>query len=404
MKLFSILPRWSALLAGCTLLATLAGCGGGASDAARSLDCALDRRASSATELKACTADLDGKIGAIMGGFMTRTGVTAATVAIARNRTVLVEGGYGHRDVAKQVALPANALFITASIVKPVTAAAIQTLARNGKLALSDRVFCTGANSPCWLRRELLPASFNARVADITIGQLLEHRGGWDATVSGDPLIAESLIQQVLNLSAPPEQADIIRVVMAQPLDFTPGAKSAYSNFGYMLLGRIVEQASETSYVHYIQEAIMQPLGIAATDFEGMKSLLKDHNPREPNYITSLLAPSVFAPGTTVLATDGAVRAENWVAAGTSITTAKAMALFAASYRIPDGIAIAGATNNGGFTGANPGVATIVRQLPSGISYAVMLNKLDENNPSGDASYQAEIVRQFDAAIEAAGL
>ena len=265
-------------------------------------------------------------------------------------------------------------------------------------------MFCTGLNAPCWLARELQPAAPDIRVAGITIAQLLEHQGGWDADISADPLVAEFAIQQSLGLAAPPQQDDIIRFVMRQQLDFAPGTRTAYSNFGYLLLGQIIEKASGSPYVQYVQENIMGPIGIPATDFEGMRSLLRDHHPREPNYITTWMAPSVFVPGTTVLALDGAVRAENWAAAGSTISTAKAMTLFAAHYRIPDGVPLAGAKNNGGFSGADPGVATVLRQLPSGVSYTVMMNKLDENNPSGDASYQLQILRRIEAALKETGL
>lgn len=406
MKLLSCLPGAAQLVSGAAI-AMLAGCGGGgevAENAGESLSCVARHPGASVPELIACSGDLNGKLDAVMTPFMAANGITAATVAVAKDGVMLADRGYGHRDSARQFPLPANAMFITASIVKPVTAAAIQKLARARKLALTDHVFCTGLNAPCWLARELQPAAPDIRVAGITIAQLLEHQGGWDADISADPLVAEFAIQQSLGLAAPPQQDDIIRFVMRQQLDFAPGTRAAYSNFGYLLLGQIIEKASGSPYVQYVQENIMGPIGIPAADFEGMRSLLRDHHPREPNYITTLMAPSVFVPGTTVLALDGAVRAENWAASGLAISTAKAMTLFAAHYRIPDGVPLAGAKNNGGFSGADPGVATVLRQLPSGVSYTVMMNKLDENNPSGDASYQLQILRRIEAALTETGL
>ena len=391
------------------LAAALAGCGGGgvekaAADAGQSLSCVARKPGASVAELLACSADLNGKIDAAMTAFMAANGITAATVAVAKDGVMLAERGYGHRDSARQVPLAADAMFLTASIVKPVTAAAIGQLARGRRLALSDHVFCTGTNAPCWLAPALLPAEPDRRVGAITIGHLLEHQGGWDADSSGDPMVSEFAIRQALGLAAPPQRDDIIRFVLRQQLDFAPGARTAYSNFGYLLLGQIIEKASGTAYVQYVQENIMGPLGIAKSDFEGMRSLVRDRHPREPAYLTTVTAPSVFVPGTTVLALDGAIRAENWTAAGAAISTAKAMTLFAAHYRIPDGVPLAGAKNNGGFSGADPGVATVLRQLPSGISYTVMMNKLDEGNPSGDASYQLQMVKLIEAVLKDAGL
>lgn len=409
MKLLSYLPGATLFVSGVAAVAVLAGCGGGsagevAQNAGKSLSCAVRYPGASAAELIACSGDLNGKVDAVMTSFMAANGIGAATLAVAKDGVMLAERGYGHRDVTRQTALPANALFITASIVKPVTAAAIQKLARERKLALTDHVFCSGSNAPCWLARELQPASPDVRVAEITIAHLLEHQGGWDAEISGDPMVSEFEIQQSLGLPAPPQQDDIIRHVLQRQLDFAPGARTAYANFGYLLLGQIIEKASGLGYVQYVQDNIMGPIGIPKSDFEGMRSLLRDHHAREPNYITTVMAPSVFVPGTMVVALDGAARAENWAAAGAMISTAKAMTLFAAHYRIPDGVPLAGAKNNGGFSGADPGVATVLRQLPSGISYTVMMNKLDDNNPSGDASYQLQILRRIEAALKEAGL
>jgi CubicO group peptidase (beta-lactamase class C family) len=415
MKLLSSLPAPTRSVGAAALIAMLAGCGGGgngngsgngdpAANGARSLACVARHPTATTAELLACSADLNGKLDAIMQPFMAANGIGAATVAVARDGVMLAERGYGHRDRARQQPLPADALFVTASIAKPVTAAAIQTLARERKLALGDHVFCSGNNAPCWLAPELQPAAPDARIGAITIAQLLEHQGGWDADISGDPMNSEYEIAQALGLVVPPQRDDIIRFVLRRPLDFAPGSKTAYANFGYLLLGQIVEKASGKDYIQYVREAIMGPLGIPASDFAGMASLLRDHDPREPDYLTTVTAPSVFVPGTTVSALDGAIRAGNWYAAGSTVASARAMTMFAARYRIPDGVPLAGASNNGGFSGADPGVATVLRQRASGVSYTVMMNKLDENHPSDQASYQLQVLSKIDAALAQAGL
>ncbi|MDK2126406.1 serine hydrolase domain-containing protein [Parachitinimonas caeni] len=391
------------LLAGAVAL-SLGGCQSDSAQATqRSVSCVARHPSASTGELQACAGDLSGKVDAALKPLLAQAGVTAATIAIFKGDTPLLEQAFGHRDAAATVPLPADALFMTASIIKPVTAAAIQRLARDGVLAMTDKVFCTEGNGRCWLA---LPASLpthDPRLAEITIQHLLDHQGGWDATVSGDPLTEEAAIQQQLGLSTAPEQTDLMRAVLARPLDHAPGTRAAYSNFGYLLLGRIIEQAAKMPYIDYIRLAIFAPLGVPGRDIEAAKSRLKDRNPREPNYQTTVTAPSVFEPGKVVSALDGAVRAENWVAVGATITTASAMAKFAGRYRIPDGKPLEG-SNNGGFSGADPGVATVLRQLPSGISYAVMMNKLDEDHPEGEASLQMKVIRQVDAAILAAGL
>ena len=57
----------------------------------------------------------------------------------------------------------------------------------------------------------------------------------------------------------PPE---IIRYMTQQPLDFDPGERYAYSNFGYSLLGRVIERASGMNYDAYVRRQVLAPLGI----------------------------------------------------------------------------------------------------------------------------------------------
>jgi CubicO group peptidase (beta-lactamase class C family) len=50
-------------------------------------------------------------------------------------------------------------------------------------------------------------------------------------------------------------------------LDFAPGTKSAYSNLGYVLLGRIVERVSGKPYTDYVETNVLAPLGCRASGF-----------------------------------------------------------------------------------------------------------------------------------------
>ena len=55
---------------------------------------------------------------------------------------------------------------------------------------------------------------------------------------------AARTIADALKLKEPPTPDDIVRYIAGQPLQFDPGSKSTYSNFGYCLLGRIIEKVS----------------------------------------------------------------------------------------------------------------------------------------------------------------
>lgn len=305
--------------------------------------------------------------------FIQDTGATTVSFsAIEGGRPLYESVNWGSNS--GQAALP-TPVFRTASIIKPVTAAAIQQLAAQGKLALSDRVFCTGNNAPCWLPADLLPPGADARAKDITIAHLIAHEGGWDRAVSGDPAVMEPAIRDSLGLQRPPVRAEIIRYVMAKPLDAAPGAKVAYSNFGYLLLGEIVAQASGTSYFGYIYNNVMVPLGIGDYEFKQAHSRLAERDPREPVYRSTLMAPSVYTVGVTALAMNEGVELENWTASGGVLASARAMAMFAYHFRIPDGVPL-GTTRAASVAtvdGSLPGTTTLMRQM-GGHSYAVLVN------------------------------
>lgn len=330
---------------------------------------------------------------------MQDSGATAITIAIAKNGQIEYEQAYGFQDANKTIALKTDALMLTASIVKPVTAAAIRRLESTGKLTLSDHVFCTGSNAPCWLPANLLSASSDIHTKDITIAQLIAHQGGWYRDVSGDPLGQEVEARSTLGLSGLPTREDIVRYVMKRPLDYVPGVldyhHDNYSNFGYLLLGMIIEQAAHTSYIQYVQTDIMAPLGISSSDFKVAKIKPIEHDSREPIYISTEMCPSIFNIGKEALCAEEGADLNNWVSAGGVITTARAMAIFTQSYRLPKDPTyyfasygnigeplLSPVTYIGSHNGIGPATSTIVRQLPSGVSYAIFLNIYFDWSPS----------------------
>lgn len=382
------------------------------------------------------------EIEAFLVPYLDDQGITAATIAVMKDGAVIYEKAFGYKDLAATTALRADALMTTASIVKPVTAAAIQKLAANSQLALSDKVFCGPGVTPsavnqCWISNTWV-TSTDARILDITVAHLVAHRGGWDradtqcyayqanpAYQSGlddngnpcDPIQHEAIVQAGLGLSGPPTLQDTVQYFMRGDLDYAPGGAPVsgdrYSNFGYVLLGLIVERASGMGFNSYVNTEVLGPLGISSDDFKASSSLISQADPREPNYITGKTARSVYAPGTTVSARDGALNAATFQAAATSIATARAMALFASHYKIDtdadsidgpeNGRPLSGGTHTGLHYGDLPGTAAVVRQLGSGISYAVLMNKNAKFETGCPRDYPRAVQDGVDDAITAAG-
>jgi N-acyl-D-amino-acid deacylase len=179
-------------------------------------------------------------------------------LAVARDGRLVFNRGYGLADVDQQLAVQPDALFRVASVSKAVTAVAILALVDAGKLALDDKAF------PLLGLPLVTQATSDPRLDTITVQDLLVHAGGWDSSTGVDPqfLPFSRMAAATVGLDDPAEATTIVRFMQGVPLDFDPGSKSVYSNFGFNVLGRIIERVSGQPYAEYVRESILTPAGI----------------------------------------------------------------------------------------------------------------------------------------------
>ena len=164
-----------------------------------------------------------------------------------------------------------------ASLAKAITAVAILRLVEQERLALSDRAFALlGDPEPPPGR------SKDPRLANITIAQLLRHEGGWNRDETGDPMFWSRRICQALGIPGPATAHDTLYYMLGQPLDFDPGTDYNYSNFGYSVLGRVIEQVTGLTYEAYVRDEVLAPMGIH--DMELGRTLPMDRPDDEVTY------------------------------------------------------------------------------------------------------------------------
>lgn len=193
----------------------------------------------------------------IVTGIMTKYSIPGAQFAMSRQGKLILAHGYGTLDPGGQDPVQPDSMFRLASLSKQLTAVAILRLWDQGKLDLDRSAFSYLPNL-----QPLPGKQADSRLAKISIRNLLQHSGGWDIALSPDPIDQFLSIAQEAGKTPPASSEDVIRVVMGRPLDFDPGARFAYSNFGYMVLGRIIERLSGMSYEQYIRTTILAPLGV----------------------------------------------------------------------------------------------------------------------------------------------
>ncbi len=182
------------------------------------------------------------------------------SLAISDQGRLVYARGYGYADVGSRELVLPSSLFRIASISKPITSVAILQLVDQGKLALDDRVFEILEYEP-HLEGD---AEYDERLDEITIRHLLQHRGGWDRDKSFDAMFRSVDFAKALGVDPPAGPDTIIRVMLGKPLDFDPGLRYAYSNFGYCLLGRVIEKLSDESYEQYVKSKVLAPIGVTA--------------------------------------------------------------------------------------------------------------------------------------------
>lgn len=210
--------------------------------------------------------------------FLLINRVPGGQLAIARGNTLIYSRGFGYADRDQEIAVEPASLFRIASVSKPITAVAILQLVERGKLKLDDTIDNLLKIEP------LLEPEKKAdeRWPKITVAMCLAHTAGWDRDKSYDPMFQQVMIAKSLGVKLPIGTAEIIRYMRGAPLDSAPGERYAYSNFGYCLLGRVIEKLTGKTYEAYVREEVFAPVGITAPQIG--KSLVDEQAAGEVKY------------------------------------------------------------------------------------------------------------------------
>lgn len=309
-----------------------------------------------------------GAVDRVVLAHMTRIGARAATVAVGRGDALVYARGFGWADRARRQPVAPDALMRIASLTKPITAAAAKKLIADGQLHSDETV----------LRR----LDYRVDPADprwwmISVRDLIEHRGGWDAHERHDALFRVRSIARRLRLDRAPEAEDIVRYMLREPLQYTPGSRKVYSNFGYCVLGRVIERAAGMRYIDYVRGVLLGPIGIEDL-FLAQPGL---RLPREVEYPEDA---SRF-------------NTETGDSAGGLIASAPALVRFLERYWLSGAPRRPGERGSWTFFGSLPGTSAMVRQLPSGANYAVLMNARREASHRAD---QQRLARAMDAVLE----
>lgn len=177
---------------------------------------------------------------------LTRRDGFAGSVLLARGSEVIFEKAYGWADREEKIANTVETRFRIGSMNKMFTAVAALQLVEKGKLALDAPL------------GEYLREYPNAGVAaKVRLRHLLSHTGG-TGDIFGPEFASKRLELKTLE--------DYLRLYGKRELAFEPGTKWAYSNYGFLLLGAVIEQVAGRSYYDQVKDGVFRPAGMTGTD------------------------------------------------------------------------------------------------------------------------------------------
>lgn len=201
--------------------------------------------------------------------FMQRYAMPGLAVAVGRAGSILYEDAFGWADSETRERVSPRHLFRIASVTKPITSVALFSLIEAGRIRLTDRIFGPGAITGT----DYGAPPYHPGVDQITVEHLLTHTSGGWANDAADPMFMNPAMNHVQLIES---------TLRNRPLDQPPGRGYAYSNFGYCVLGRVIERISQQNYANYVRDSVLKRCGITAMTIGG--NTLGQRYPREVKY------------------------------------------------------------------------------------------------------------------------
>jgi CubicO group peptidase (beta-lactamase class C family) len=205
----------------------------------------------------------------VASAFVNAHSLPGLSVAVARNGELLYARGFGFADRDQHERVTPAHLFRIASVSKPVTSVTLFRLMEEKRLTLEDTVF-----GPRGILGDAFgKAPYKHCVDEIRIKHLLTHTGGGWQNDGTDPMFRNPGMnhQQLIAWA-------IEKVALTHP----PGEHYAYSNFGYCILGRVIEKLNGVAYERHVRDAVLKRCGVTGMKIGG--NTLAERAPGEVIY------------------------------------------------------------------------------------------------------------------------
>jgi D-alanyl-D-alanine carboxypeptidase len=322
--------------------------------------------------------------------FMSTYNIPGASLAVTKNGKLVYIKGFGKANTTTgELVTPAHR-FRLASVSKTFTGVAILKLVQDGKLNLDAKVFGTGGI----LGTDYGTPPYNANLSNITVRHLLQNvSGSWGAATGGDVIDQNPTYtyKQFFDW-----------VINTRPNPNAPGTVYDYSNVNFVLAGRIIEKVSGKTYINYIKEDIMTPIGGTQTEMSGKTEAEKKAKEvtyygqgADANYVYNIAFPRRDADGGIMTTATDLIRLVNAIDGSATrpdiLNAANLTLLTTPSAVFPGyacGIGIWGAENVWFNYGSLPGTRTAFMRNANGVCVVLLLNsRMDPTTAGGDTPF-----------------
>ncbi|MEM8953848.1 MAG: serine hydrolase [Verrucomicrobiota bacterium] len=318
----------------------------------------------------------------VIAEFMVEKQIAALVAAVSKDGEILYDKAFGYQDAELKAPLQPGTIMRLASVSKPVTSAALKHLIADGNLNPDDLVFEKlelGA---------IAPSNLDPRWKQITVDHLRYHMGGFDRNISGDPMAILPLIAKTQTIDVDKlEFRDLLDYMLKQPLDFSPGEREAYSNFGYNLIVHLIETVSRKSYTEFLSETV------AATANTNTLAPGRTDPDDRPNGETWYH----MHPGIDREIKPNPFRMEVRAGSGAMVSSAADFCRFLDHYWISGDPRQPGQRAGYTFFGSLPGTSAVSTQRPDGINFTAIANRRDK----AGSDWNKELKAAIDEAISA---
>lgn len=192
---------------------------------------------------------------------MARQRIPGVEVGVYSRGRILLAKGYGLADVELNVPVTPETLMQSGSVGKQFVSAAIMMLVEERKLSLDDSITKYFPDAP-------------AGWQPILIKNLLSHTSGLSEYESDERTGPNGPFYLRLDFS----EDQLVKKIYALPIEWAPGAKWAYRNTNYVVLGVLIHKITGERYDRFLHDRIFAPLGMTSTRLISDRDIIKNRS------------------------------------------------------------------------------------------------------------------------------